>query len=270
MRNVSNPKNRILLPLFSAGCLLLLVCAGHAAQLKDIRVGEYEDHTRIVFELDAPVEPEKIELRSANQLAVVFGDTTADLIRKIPIERSRHVSDIQFWEKKKQLIALLGLNVESFDHKSFSLTDPPRFALDIFPTNALGGGSGSTAAPPPDSQSETFPTESAASSEPAPQPKTEAVETDTAPKNPEPTAPEAHIPPVSEDRNLLPAAATDNAVRPSGAGPSRLQFYLVIVLVAITIVILALLLLMLLARHRWVEEKSCLPAGEETQSPGKT
>ena len=76
--------------------LIITIHLCHAALLKDIRVGEYRGFTRIVFELDtSPIEPEKIEPQPPGRLAISFTNTSADLIRKIPIERSPQVKNVQ-------------------------------------------------------------------------------------------------------------------------------------------------------------------------------
>lgn len=268
-----NPKNWILLPLLSAGLVLsLFVHTGHTAQLKDIRVGEYGDFTRIVFELDDSAEPEKMELRSTTQMAVVFENASADLVRKIPLDRSPHVKGIQIWEKTNQLTVLLEFDFDSFDRKSFTLSDPPRLVLDIHSVPKVSNAGVEYApGPTPDSERGSPHPVSTTVSEPASQPD-EVTDIEKPAFHTPPSPGEAHKkPPASVDQNQSPAAPPTSAARPSDTtSPSRLQFYLVIVLVVITIVILALLLLMLLARHRWIEDKSRLTAPKDIESSRKT
>lgn len=263
-----NPKNWILLPLLSAGFVLsLFIQTGHTARLIDIRVGEYEDFTRIVFELDASAEPEKMELRSTTQLAVVFENTSADLVRKIPMDRSPHINDIQIWEKTNQLTVLLEFDVDSFDRKSFSLSDPPRLVLDIHPiTNVPNAGVEYAPGPTPDSERGTSHPVSTSVSEPGSQPDEKTAFEKPAFQMPPPPGQAHKKPTAAMGLNQSPAPPPTSATRPSDTTrPSRLQFYLVIVLVVITIVILVLLLLMLLARHRWIENKSRLTAAGDIE-----
>lgn len=265
---MSNPKKWILLPLLSVGLVLILfVYTGHAARLKDIRVGEYKDFTRIVFELDAPAEPEKIEQRSNTQLAVDFENTSADLIRKIPMYRSPHVNDVQIWEKGNGLTVLLIFDFNGFSHESFSLPDPTRIVLDIHPTpNAPDAGADSPPGGTPDSVNGSSQSAPAGRAAPADVPDETPISEKSASQISEPPPGEAPKPPVSVDQVPSPATPPTSAARSSGARPGRLQFYLAIFLVAITIVILALLLLMLLSRHRWIGDKSHLTAVEDSES----
>jgi hypothetical protein len=199
MVNILNHKNWILLPLLSAGFVLaILICTSHAALLKDIRVGEYSGFTRIVFELDTPAVPEKIELQPTKRLAVIFANTSADLIRKIPVERSPHVNNIQVWEEGNRLTALLAFDFDSFRHKSFSLIDPPRLVLDIHPTT--NAPDASTASPPaitPDSESGFSQTASTRGPEPTPQREGEAFSGESASRIQEPPLYEARNSPLS-------------------------------------------------------------------------
>jgi hypothetical protein len=270
MVNMLNHKKWILLPLLSAGFVLIMAYTSYAALLKDIRVGEYDSFTRIVFELDAPAEPEKIELVADQRLAVVFENTTADLIRKIPVDRSPHVGNIQIWEKGNRLTALLAFDFDGFSHKSFSLTDPPRLVLDIHPApNVPDAGDASSPGLTPDSEVNSSQTASVSASEPAPQPEGQPIIEKSPSEAPEPIPAETRKPQLPGDSEHSAAMPSTSASRPSDARPGRLQFYLVIALVAITIVILALLLLMLLARRHWIDDKSHLTAMEKPKSPTK-
>jgi hypothetical protein len=270
MVNMSTPQKWISLPLLSAGIVLVvLVLTSHAALLKDIRVGEYEDYTRIVFELDNPAEPEKIEIRPSGRLAVVFEDTSAQLIRKIPVDRSPHVDAIQIWNKGNRLIILLSMDFIGFSHKSFSLIDPPRLVLDIHPTEDTPAASAEPSpAVPPAGESTPPRTVSTGAFAPSPQADESAAERPT-PQTSEP-APgrDTPKPPVSTQADLSSAAPPVPTSRPiSGKRPGRLQFYLMIVLVVITIVILVLLFLMLLTRHRWIGHKLPSTVREGPESP---
>ena len=274
MVNMLNPKNWIWVPLLSTGIVLILLAhTGHAALLKDLRVGEYKDFTRIVFELDAPAASEKIERRSARQLAVVLGGTSTDLIRKIPVERSPHVSDVQIWEKGDRLTVLLAFDFDDFEQNSFSLPDPPRLVLDIRPT-AHAPETGAESAPTPpahDRNSGALQSASDSGAEgPAPLADVEAAAERPAPQVPESPPVTDRKPMGTVDRAPSPATSPTSANRSSDTRPGRLQFYLVVALVAITIVILALLLLMLLARGRWIDDKPHLIATEDPERKEET
>jgi hypothetical protein len=285
MVHTLNRRIWLLLPLLSVGIVLaVLVDVSHATRLKDIRIGEYPHFTRIVFELDAPTRPAKIESQAAGRLAVIFANTSADLVRRIPMGRSPHVKNLQIWEKGSQLTAVLAFDFHGFDHKSFVLTAPPRLVLDIHP---LAG----------------TPNTAAAATRAAPTQGTEpAGDKGDIPRGPASRIQESHPDqqsnaPLSGDKNghgtasekagnMAPAAKagekpqigsvpqshelTNNSVKtlesspklprytgpPSAKRPSRLQYFLVIFLVFITIAILVLLLLMLAVKHAWIENRS--------------
>lgn len=219
MVSILNHKKWILSPLLSAGLVLtIFVYTGHGALLKDIRVGEYNDYTRIVFELDAPTEPVKIELQSAKRMAVTFGNTSAGLIRKIPLKKSPHIKDIQIWEWGNRLTALLDFDFDSFGHNSFSLTDPPRFVLDIHSTtNAPPAGAASPPATTAVSESDSSQTASHRDSQPAPQPDGGTISETTPYQTPELLPGEAHEPQLSTDKNHSSSTATTTVSGPEPA-----------------------------------------------------
>jgi hypothetical protein len=296
MANILNRRKWVFLPLLSVGfALAVFIHTSHAALLKDIRVGEYPGFTRIVFELDAPPKPAKIEPQSTGRLAVVFANTTADLTRKIPVERSPHVRNIQIWEKGAELTTILAFDFNSYDHKFFSLSDPPRLVLDIRP---LASAPDTIVAPPPEK-----PQSGKSGIEPATPPQDSqtarrqgSMHQESESRRPSPHTDDKFDSPISDDHSehgpasgaqgdeVVSAkggamqstrAATrkpDRAknsvntgklslkqprytVQPSVKRPDRLQYFLVIFLVFITIAILVLLVLMLLVKHAWIERR---------------
>ena len=281
MVNMLNCRNWILSPLLSIGFLLIFFnYAAHAALLKDIRVGEYEKFTRIVFELDSPTEPQTVDLISSDRLSVVFANTSAAFIRKIPVERSRHIKNIQIWEKSNQLSALLIFDFEHFRHESFRLNNPPRIVLDIQPlentpeVNATAAPAGpiTNGGSPPAVEESKIPgafsireqapplpvndiNRDRTSAEPNSSPSLKTSPADT------PAIPETRTSDLGSVGNKTdsPQITATVAGHPKLAKrSSRLQFYLVVMLVLITIVILILLLLMLLSRHRWADDNKQL------------
>jgi hypothetical protein len=104
-----------------------------AAELKDVRVGEYKGFTRIVFELNERAIKPEIKIQSSNHLLVTFNKTIANLVRNIPVERSPNVDDIQFWQHKSSLSTLLIFDYPYIRLESFRLSRPARFAVDVFP-----------------------------------------------------------------------------------------------------------------------------------------
>ncbi len=284
MANLLNRRYWILSLLLSAGfVLVVLICTAQASLLRDIRVGEYENFTRVVFEFDEPTEPEQIVSRSAGQLTVVFAGTSAELTRKIPVERSRRIKTLQIWDKKSHLSAVLSFNFVRLRHQLFPLNNPPRIVLDIQPLDstpdtttemapaALKSNGGkqpqvpeSTLSGPADSEVQE--------SSPAVQ-ETEQRDAGVKPDNQTLPISNTNIEagPAAQDSGIKnrgeTAAETPNPAPMAGARKpakqsGRLQFYLVVGLVLITIVILLLLLLMLLSKNRWAEDKTRLNSRE--------
>lgn len=269
-------------PLISAGLILLLWCTSAiAAQLKDIRVGEYDGFTRVVFELDALIATPQIETKKSGQLSVSFGKSEPALVRKIPIERSRHVHDIQIWQHQGTLSAVVFFDYPHIRFESFPLSTPPRIAVDVFPVpvahstepaealhteiikqknnndtpaNALTGNLGQKAVGKAD---RPFEESSLRQSEIDEDQSTKMAEEDVQPQLPKQR--------VSDSK----ASKSPHPLQNGKSAPSRLQFYLVVILVIFTIIILMLLLLMLLARNRLTNDKYALSASAHLEHQNK-
>ncbi len=266
--------------------LIIFICTTQAALLKDIRIGEYDKFTRIVFELDSPAEPEQIVLTSSGLLSVLLENTSAEFIRKIPVERSRHIKNIQILDKSNQLSVVFSFDFEHFRHESFLLKDPPRIVLDIQPVPIAPE---STVAEPPTEpkvNGETLAQEPESKAPESysfkvPESQVPVGELNRASTGTEPTnSPSLAVSP--KNKPTIPVDRTSDldsrgkktdeprikapvsSHQKPGKQASRLQFYLVVVLVLITIAILVLLLLMLLSKRRWaydqthLETKECL------------
>jgi cadmium resistance protein CadD (predicted permease) len=113
--------------------MIAVFSSAQASQLRNIRIGEYPDHIRIVFEFNSPIKAEHILSKEMGQLTVVFEDSAVGLNRKIPIEKNRHIKDLQIWDQQTKLSTILMFDFKEFRLNSFQLTAPPRIAIDIFP-----------------------------------------------------------------------------------------------------------------------------------------
>jgi hypothetical protein len=287
MVNALNRRNWIFLPLIMTGFnLMFLFGSVRAAVLKDIRVGEYEEFTRVVLELDVPCEPKQIQSTADGRLTVAFADTSVGLIRKIPVERSQQLKQIQIWYRKNTLSAVMTFNFARFRYETFPLNDPPRIVLDIHPL---------AAGPPPADEKATSIQDSSpvaevkaptASFSPAvPQKVSETAEKPSPPKEGKPSLSAPPMPRlVQSPAGVAPTGTQWTAPAQSNAFASkdgmetapvsrsksnRLQFYLVIVLVLITIGILVMLLFMLLWKRRWADSDSQLSAQEYLRNQDK-
>jgi hypothetical protein len=295
-----NLRIRIIFPILFAGLVLIAwACPSYAAQLKDIRVGEYETHTRIVFEFSDTIASETIRPLASWQLSVVFPDTDLDLVRKIPMDRSKYLKNIKIWQRKNELSLVLTFTFEHFRYELSKMDQPIRLLLDIYRLTTPEGSSlpvaEKTATPalsakaeenpdaqPPAQRLETGPADKykpALSAEADPsaidrnagsieRPPTQLNENDISPQI---TTPQK--PPVSDEptrsvqapaTKLEPPKQARTPVPPPKPAPQprRLQYYLVIGLIILTLVILVLLLIMLVLKSHWVNSSSPIKPGE--------
>ncbi len=296
-----NLNNRIIIPILCAGFVLIAwTCPSYAAQLKDIRVGEYETHTRVVFEFSDTIAPETIRPLASGQLSVVFPDTGLDLIRKIPMDRSEKLKDIKIWQRKNELSLVLTFAFEHFRYERSKIDKPIRLLLDIYRLTAPE----SAFLPAPEEKA--APAESLkAAGDPDARPPTKRPETMPVSEN-EPASPTEAEPSSSTDREAglderSPPPQDENGISPkettlqqapvsaetagpeqapaakskppeparmpvpppeTATRPGQLQHYLVIGLVILTLVILVLLLIMLVSKSRWVKSGPPIKPGD--------
>jgi hypothetical protein len=281
MQKRHNSESWITFTLILAAALLLRPCPATAEQLLDVRIGEYEGYTRVVFEVDTPSAQPRIDIDAKGHLWVDFDHTAVHLVRKIPVKRSRHIDTIQFWQREGHLSTVLKLDYPQYRFKTFSLDNPSRVVVDIYP-EAVPAGSrqAATAAdkspekPTPEVPLEkqipqqTSPQDAADQTQPTEHPAAEQTEStqgrpvDTPRVEAEPQLPIARA--SGSDQQPLPTAK-----RSTPQTVFRLQFFLVIGLVVITIGILCLLLMMLFARQRLSKIKSKLRASDFLQEQDK-
>lgn len=271
-----------------AFCLIYWVSDLHAALLKDIRLGEHQNFTRVVFEFDQPPPSPPEIVTNLAELRVIFGNITPDLVRKITVKQSHHVTDVQIWMEDNQLSAVFNVDA-SFTHgKIRSLSAPPRLLLDIQwkgalpPTaseisNALptrkddspGIDSASspytvaTVAPaltpatlvsPSDLNPESPPPNPVSSAEII---QTEKLQADSSSEAQKQTAEVTVLTPPKPTPEIPashPYKVAADAPR-QNREPHRLQYYLVIGLVLLTIAILLLLVVMLLTKYKWINDR---------------
>ncbi len=272
---------------------LWIVPAG-ASNLKDIRIGEYEGFTRIVFELDSPVSSQNINPQESGQLVVTLNQTVPRLVRKIPVERSRHVRSIQFWQRRDHLSTSFQLDYDHFRFEYFPLTDPPRLALDVYPLvvqpkpavavetrqdeSQIKTLRESTLLPSVDGGREIFDQTDPSTADSARDSAAVAQIKDKTPPDTEKGSAPAERPASLDIQSSTQTSRPTPQVRyveNVDPGPAKkaqtngLQFYLVIILVAITIGILALLLIMLLSKRRWTDEKKEMNVNEFLKNQDK-
>lgn len=297
-----NLKKWIIQPVISVGIVLVAwIYPSGAAQLRDIRVGEYETHTRIVFELSDTTSVERIIPMNSGQLTVIFPNTGIDLIRKIPFDHSDRLKTLQIWHRQNELSLVLTFAFKQFRYERSKYDQPTRLVLDVFQLT-----SDKATSAPPATKEPAMPPEpgnhASASVEPAPGiapqqqvdtpeqllqsgeqvPSSRMDEPVTAQAS-QPISPDAakHVrqphtsakPPALQPSEASTQAATvrteslppDRQSGPpqmSTPQPKRLQYYLVIGLIMLTLVILVLLLVMLVSKSHWANASSPIQPDE--------
>lgn len=226
MVELLNLRNRTILPILCVGFVLITwTCPSYAAKLKDIRVGEHETHTRIVFEHGDTIPHETLRPLAAGQLSVVFPDTELDLVRKIPIDSSKRLQEIKIWQRQNELSLVLTFAFEHFRYELSRIDQPNRLVLDVYRMT------------PPETTS-----------------LSENDMSDQLASVPEPPVPvetsESEQPLVQKLDPPRQVRTTEPPPQPA-ARPGRLQHYLAVGLVILTLAILILLLVMLVSKSRW-------------------
>jgi hypothetical protein len=292
-----NLKNWIILPFLCFGFVLIAwICPTCAAQLKDIRVGEYETHTRIVFEFSGPDSQEKISPLESGLLTVIFPDTDLSLIRKIPIDQSNRLKEIKIWQRHNELSLVLSFAFEHFRYELSKLSKPKRIVLDVFQLTAPEPSEHTVSAKAannlPETAAEKQPV--ADRSEPLPasdieptsaeemsarsasdqldsaQEQTqEPVGQDAAPSNARDT-PLKQNSATASSLATAPAPAVELPKQIQGSelppdrpvGKKKLQHYLAVALVILTLIILLLLLIMLVSKSHWANANTRIQPSE--------
>ena len=110
----------------------IIIRPSAGADLQDIRIGEYKSFTRIVFEfnkefsLKVPVNTDK------NKVIISFSQTRKALKRNISFDKSGPVMGIEFFQKQSNLTAVIIIEWSDFRIKSFPLSKPARYVIDIY------------------------------------------------------------------------------------------------------------------------------------------
>lgn len=133
MVNDRNPRLWLLLsPLHAGLAILLWVYPCHAALLKDIRIGEYDKFTRIVFEFNIHTGIDSIEKVRPGELKITFQDARTEFIRPIPLKYSERLKNFEVWQQKKQLSLIFKFSFKKARFDNFQLKSPPRTVVDVY------------------------------------------------------------------------------------------------------------------------------------------
>lgn len=127
---------RILSPL-----LALLVSFGwfagsaSATELQKIRTGKKSDFTRLVFQFQAPTRFQVKERAAPHELSLLFLDATAGPLKTDQAHASP-VEAIEVRQEGPHLKAVVALSTPGYRLKSFTLTEPHRVVVDLYPPAA--------------------------------------------------------------------------------------------------------------------------------------
>jgi hypothetical protein len=274
----------LLSPLQAGLTIVLWIVPCHAALLKDIRIGEYEKFTRIVFEFNVQTDMDSIGKVLPNQLKITFPDVRTEFTRPIPQKHSERLNEYKVWQHKNRLSVIFRFNSDNLSFDSFQLKSPPRLVVDVYDspgtTKVPGKTKNQIAQELVTNAGSSTPRATDSKIKPSPMPldslakqhnanSSAPADFDSMTLKKQPAAPQ----PIPADRTSIkqPVAVqhsdssgmdelntvtTANVTQPKVQ--KGLQHYLLIALVILTIVILSLMVVMLFSRHKWTNSKKTI------------
>jgi len=117
------------------GLILFLWINGNlagATTLYDTRAGDHNNFTRIVFEFENFVQFMEPVIKKDGKLSVVFPNTTTLLPNQIVYRETSKVDEIQLYQRDSHLAANIALSFPDFKIKSYLLSNPERFVIDVY------------------------------------------------------------------------------------------------------------------------------------------
>jgi hypothetical protein len=103
-----------------------------AATLYDTRAGDHNNFTRIVFEFENFVQFMEPVIKKDGKLSVVFPNATTLLPDQIVYRETSKVDEIQLYQRDAHLAANITLSFPDFKIKSYLLSNPERFVIDVY------------------------------------------------------------------------------------------------------------------------------------------
>ncbi len=103
-----------------------------AATLFDTRAGDHNNFTRIVFEFKNFVQFIQPVIKKDGTLSMVFPNTTTLLPDEIVYRETSKVDEIQLYQRDSHLAVNIALSVPNFEIKSYLLSNPERFVIDVY------------------------------------------------------------------------------------------------------------------------------------------
>ena len=105
-----------------------------AATLINVRTGNNDQFTRVVFEFQDNVLSEKPEIKEAGIFSIVFRDSTTNLppIKSFATNPVKLIRSIEFVQQESDLMASVQLSIPFSTLNCFSLADPDRVIIDAY------------------------------------------------------------------------------------------------------------------------------------------
>lgn len=300
---MKKPGSRIIIPVLTLLVAFVWMAElASAAKLQEIRTGKKSGFTRLVLQFEAPPRFQVKDQGAANQLALMFFETTSGLLQTNQ-NYSDPVKTVAVQQNGPDLNVVVTLSVPGYSLKTFALTEPHRVVFDLYPVAAEASlvllnklmvkasaeeGKAVDEPPPPAPAAEPKPAPAEpepAPAEPEPAPAEESPPTATEEKpaaiEPEPEAIELEqVAPATGTPDKKPQAATAPAQPSEGSTENKalpennllsaavetFQRNLIVVLGGISIVILALIGFLLLQKRNNAEKTQPVETGQELKT----
>ena len=108
-----------------------------AATLNGTRAGDHNGFTRIVFEFKNFTQFMEPVIKKDGTLSVVFPNTTTILPSRTEFGTTTRVEAIQLYQRDSHLAVNIALTIPHFKMKSYFLSNPERFVIDIYWTRPV-------------------------------------------------------------------------------------------------------------------------------------
>lgn len=103
-----------------------------AAKLREVRIGKKSGFTRLVFQFEAPTRYQVQDKAAPSQFSITFLEATSGLSQKSH-KYIDPVKTIDINQDGSRLKAVVALSIPHFRLKTFTLTEPHRVVVDLYP-----------------------------------------------------------------------------------------------------------------------------------------
>ena len=106
-----------------------------AAKLREVRTGRKNGFTRLVFQFEAPARYQVQDKAGPSQFSITFLEATSGLSQKTQ-KFADPVKNITINQDGSHLKTVVALSIPHFRLKTFTLTEPHRVVVDLYPAAA--------------------------------------------------------------------------------------------------------------------------------------